>query len=245
MAIQKAAPKEKKVEAPKQEKGLVSGLAAFRARQEALTQQRIKNSSKKKSGNKKSFWFKIADGQKMKGWFMQELDPESPNYNDRAGNGRFAVEHKDPDDWSRRALCTTDDPENVVPGECWPCDQGWPARLSLYINFLEDGTDNVWLINQADGSNSIVDSLVEYAGIAGSITNVPFVISRKGSGFNNTKYTLTVAGVPGEPLDPTGYDIIDFSKFLRHVPYDEQEAFFKKDSKEESASGPTDEVPFA
>ena len=64
----------------------------------------------------KGRWVKLEDGESVKVRFLQELDPDSPTYNDKLGLGFIAVEHTNPKDYRRKALCTIDD-----QGRCWGC----------------------------------------------------------------------------------------------------------------------------
>ncbi len=53
----------------------------------------------------KGRWVKLEDGESIKIRFLQELDPDSPNYNETLGLGFIAVEHTNPKDYRRKALC--------------------------------------------------------------------------------------------------------------------------------------------
>ena len=197
----------------------------------------IRNKTKSRSGgggSKKDTFLKLEDGDVKKIWFLQELDEASPNYNEEAGLGGLVVEYRDPDNFKRRLVDTSD-----TEGKSWPEEQGWKPRLSLYINVYVEDEGKVKILNQGFGPKTVVDWLVEYAGDAGSITNVPFKIRRKGSGQYDTEYTLTPAGVPGDPkVDEVGAEnVIDIDTVLNHVPYAEQEDFFRgEDNKEEATS---------
>ena len=88
----------------------------------------------------KARWVKLEDGESVKVRFLQELDPDSPSYNEKLGLGFIAVEHTNPGDYRRKALCSMDD-----QGKCWGCEQhrkdykaGWKGRSRLYINVLVD-----------------------------------------------------------------------------------------------------------
>jgi hypothetical protein len=66
----------------------------------------------------KARWVKLEDGESVKIRFLQELDPDSPSYNEKSGLGFIAVEHTNPKDYRRKALCSMDD-----QGKCWGCEQ--------------------------------------------------------------------------------------------------------------------------
>ena len=78
----------------------------------------------------KAKWVKLEDSESVKVRFLQELDPDSPTYDQKNGLGFIAVEHTNPKDYRRKALCTTED-----QGKCWGCEQhrkdykaGWKGR---------------------------------------------------------------------------------------------------------------------
>ena len=57
----------------------------------------------------KAKWFKIEDGDSVKVRFLQELDPDSPSYDEKNGLGFIANEHVNPADYRRKILCSMDD----------------------------------------------------------------------------------------------------------------------------------------
>ena len=188
----------------------------------------IREAAKKNSGagkSRKDTFVKLEDGDTKKVWFLQELDESSPHYNEEFGLGALVVEYRDPDNFRKRALDTTDS-----EGKCWMAEQGWRPRTSFYINVYDEETGKVQVLNQGFGSKTVTEWLLEYAGDAGSITNVPFKIRRKGSGQYDTEYSLVPAGVPGEPKagnDVKPDQLVDIDTLLNHVPYEEQEEFFR------------------
>lgn len=206
---------------------MVTGLDAIKKRASGGDRQRAN-------------FLSLKDGDKKKIWFLQELDESSDNYDEEAGLGALVVEYRDPKNFRKRIVDTSDS-----EGRCWPAEQGWKPRVSLYIAVAveEDDGYEVQILNQGFGPKSVVNWLVEYAGDAGSITNLPFKISRTGSGQFDTSYSLVPAGPAGEPLDREkhGLEIPDFEKVLMHVPYERQRDFFLGDGsaaeEEEEDSG--------
>lgn len=191
---------------------MITGLDAIRKRAAGGDRQR-------------AAFLSLKDGDKKKIWFLQELDEESENYDEEAGLGALVVEYRDPKNFRKRIVDTSD-----TEGRCWPAEQGWKPRVSLYIAVAVEEKDGyeVQILNQGFGPKSVVNWLVEYAGDAGSITNVPFKISRTGSGQFDTSYSLVPAGAPSKPLDreENGLKVPDLDKLLMHVPYERQRAFF-------------------
>ncbi|MFM7984468.1 MAG: hypothetical protein ACKPKO_34600, partial [Candidatus Fonsibacter sp.] len=88
----------------------------------------------------KGRWLKLDDGESVKIRFLQELDPDSPEYNDKLGLGFIAVEHTNPKDYRRRALDTMDSEGRDWAEEMHRKDPkaGWRARLRFYCNVVVD-----------------------------------------------------------------------------------------------------------
>lgn len=177
-------------------------------------------------------WFKLADKQSVKVRFLQELDPDSPNYSEKNDLGFLAVEHVNPDNWKRKAVCTADD-----EGACYGCEQhqkdwkaGWKQKTRLYINVLvDDGTNEKYIavLSQGNGPKSITPTLIEYAGDDETITDKWFSIKRTGAGATDTSYTLRAGKAePDVNVEDYTEDLFDLEKAVRMVPYAQQEAHF-------------------
>lgn len=186
-------------------------------------------------------WFKLADKQAVKVLFLQELDPDSPNYSKKNDLGFLAVEHVNPKNWRRKAVCSIDD-----EGACYGCEQhkkdwkaGWKQKTRLYINVLVDDGQNdpyVAVLSQGNGPKSITPTLIEYAGEDGTITDKWFKIKRNGAGATDTSYML----MPGAAHDKNveDYELFDLEKVLRQIPFAEQEAHYRdgEEGSEESVA---------
>lgn len=196
------------------------------------------------SDSPKTKWFALKDKQASKVVFLQELDPESPNFSEKNDLGFIAVEHSNPKDFKRKALCTIDD-----EGACYACEQhkkdwkaGWKQKSRLYINVLVDnGTDEpyVAVLSQGMSEKQITPSLIEFAGELGTITDKFFKIKRNGAGFNDTSYILTPLGEHGKNVED--FELFDLEKVVRSVPYAQQAAHYHdgENMEEESSSIPT------
>jgi hypothetical protein len=191
----------------------------------------------------KGRWFKIEDGESVKIRFLQELDPDSLNYDQALGCGFIALEHVNPKDYRKKALDTME-----TEGRDWAQEQhrknpkeGWKARTRLYINVLvDDGKDEpyVAILSQGTSGKTITPTLIEYAGEMGSITNLMWRIKRNGSK-TDTSYTIIPLAKDETPFDFSSLELYDLEKTaVRHVPYAEQEAFYMGDGSnaEESSS---------
>lgn len=192
----------------------------------------------------KGRWLKIEDGESIKIRFLQELDPDSPNYNDKLGCGFIALEHTNPKDYRRKALDTME-----TEGRDWAQEQhrkdpkaGWKARPRLYINVLVDDGKNdpyVAILSQGTSGKSVTPTLIDYAGEMGSITNLMWRIKRTGTK-TDTSYTIFPLAKDEKPFDFSGLELFDLEKTaVRNVPYAEQEAFYTGDSSQEEYSSAT------
>jgi hypothetical protein len=193
----------------------------------------------------KARWLKLEDGESIKIRFLQELDPDSPEYSDALGLGFIAVEHTNPKDYRRKALCSMDD-----QGKCWGCEQhrrdykaGWKGRSRLYINVLvDDGKEDpyVAVLSQGSSGKTITPTVIEYAGEMGSITNLMWRIKRSGTK-TDTSYTIIPLAKDETKFDYSALELYKLEEVaIRDLPYTEQEAFFNgeggQDGNDESDS---------
>jgi hypothetical protein len=175
-------------------------------------------------------WLKLEDAQSVKVRFVNELDEDSPNYDQSRDLAIVVSEHTNPKDYKRKAVCTIDS-----EGRCFGCEMarkepksGWRARYRFYTNLLvDDGLEDpyvaVW--SQGVGKNSSFNTLKEYAIETGSISNRIWRMKRQGSGIDTTYILL-----PGDP-DKDKFDWKDaepynLEKVVREVTYAEQESFY-------------------
>jgi hypothetical protein len=181
-------------------------------------------------------WLQLKDGDTVRIRFAQELDEDSKFYDEAQGLGFVASEVVDPDNFRKKCLSTLED-----EGRCFGLEMhkrlqgtegyngGWKPRYRLYINVLvtDGGEKKVALLSQGLGPKSISPSLLDAAEEYGSITNREWKISRKGSGAQNTSYTLTPLDRDDEKFDFSEYTLYDLEKVaVRHVPYEDQAEFF-------------------
>ena len=196
----------------------------------------------------KGRWVKLEDGESVKIRFLQELDPDSPTYSEKLGLGFIAVEHTNPKDYRRKALCSMDD-----QGKCYGCEQhrkdykaGWKGRSRLYINVLvDDGKEDpyVGILSQGSSGKTVTPTLIEYAGEMGSISNLMWRIKRTGTK-TDTSYTIIPLAKDETPFDSSSLELFKLEETaVRDMPYTEQEAFFAGENghgEESSASSSVD-----
>ena len=202
--------------------GIVKGLKGLNA---------VMDRPQVNSEGSKARWVKLEDGESVKIRFLQELDPDSPNYNEKNGLGFIAVEHTNPKDYRRKGLCTMED-----QGKCHGCEQhrkdykaGWKGRSRLYMNVLvDDGKEDpyVAILSQGSSGKTVTPTLIEYAGEMGSITNLMWRIKRTGTK-TDTSYTIIPLAKDETPFDSSALQLYKLEEVaVRDLPYTEQEAFF-------------------
>jgi hypothetical protein len=179
----------------------------------------------------KARWVKLEDGESIKIRFLQELDPDSPHYNEKNGLGFIANEHTNPADYRRKALCSMDD-----QGKCYGCEEhrkdykkGWKARARMYVNVLvEDGKEEpyVAILSQGASGKAITPTVIEYAGEMGSISNLVWRIKRSGTK-TDTSYTIIPLQKDEEKFDTSTLELYELEKVaVRDLAYTDQSGFF-------------------
>ena len=175
-------------------------------------------------------WLKLADGQSVKIRFIEELDEDSSNYNDKRGLALVVKEHTNPKDYKRRALDTMESEGRDWAEEMHRKDPkaGWRARLRFYCNVLvEDGIEEPYVAVWAMGvsKQSAFNTIREYALETGSISNLTWKLKRNGQG-TETSYTLIPGAPDKEPYDWSKVEPFPLEKALNKIAYAEQEAFY-------------------
>lgn len=199
-----------------------------------IKEQMDQKSSATETSKVKVPWLKVDDGQKVKIWFLQEIDPGSKYYNEKVGPSGVQLEHQNPKDWHRKAACSLED-----EGNCYGCEQyelggegykGWRQKPRYFSNVLvqknPDADPYVAVISQGSGDSAITDYIMEFAGDNGGITWLPWMLKRDGVG-TDTSWTITPIINPElKAPDPTQYDLFDLESCVYKVPYEKQEEFY-------------------
>ena len=190
----------------------------------------LNRSAPSSDGGAKVRWLKLADGQSAKVRFINELDADSPHYDNKRDVAIVVSEHTNPKDYKRKAVCTQES-----EGRCFGCEMarkdpknGWRAKFRFYTNLLvDDGLEDpyvaVW--SQGVGKQSAFTTLREYAIETGSISNRVWRMKRQGEG-TDTTYILLPGDPDTEKYDWTGVEPYNLEKVVREVPYAEQEAYY-------------------
>jgi hypothetical protein len=175
-------------------------------------------------------WLKLDDGQSVKIRFVNELDADSPNYDEKRGLAIVVKEHTNPKDYKRKAVDTIE-----TEGKDWAEEMhrkdpkaGWSARLRFYTNVLVDDGINepyvaVWSMGVS--KSATFNTIREYASESDSISNMSWKLKRNGKG-TETTYTLIPGAQDKESFDWSKYEIQNLENALKKVPYSEQEAFY-------------------
>lgn len=226
--------------------GLTTGLDALREKLEK---------AKGTPDFPKAEWFKLEDGQSARVRFAQEIDDQSPHYDEDRGKALIATEISNPKEFKKKCLSTLED-----EGRCFGMEMhqrllgtsgyqnGWKPKTRIYINVIvtnPDRTKSVQVLSTGLGAKGIAPLLYECAAEFGSITNREFKITRSGADFNNTSYTLMPFDPDKTPFDFSDFELYDLNNFVRHVPYDEQAKFFGFDSDGESLPAETENATSA
>ena len=212
--------------------GIVTGLAAMNKQMEQKSQT---------GDSQKGRWLQLKDGQSLKIRFMQEIDADSKSYVEKAGLAFIAVEHTNPKDYKRKALCTIED-----QGRCFGCEQhrrdpkaGWKGKSRFYANVLvDDGTEDpyVAIFSQGAGPKSATPEIINYAGETGSISNLNWKLKRTGTSTDTNYSIIPLPTADAAAIDFDKYELFDLSKTaVRDVAYDEQESFYLGITSDESA----------
>jgi hypothetical protein len=216
--------------------GIVKGLTAI---------NKAMDKPSSSSDGPRGRWLQLKDGQSVKIRFLQEIDPDSANYNGKAGLGFIAIEHTNPKDYRRKALCTIED-----QGQCFGCEQhrrdpkaGWKGKPRFYVNVLvEDGAEDpyVAIFSQGTGPKSATPEIGSYATETGSITNLIWKLKRQGEKTDTNYSIIPLPTADIKPIDFDKYELFELEKVaVRDVPYAEQEAFYSgitSDSSEASST---------
>lgn len=175
-------------------------------------------------------WLKLEDNQSVSVRFVNELDGDSPSYDEKNGLAIVVSEHTNPKDYKRKAACSAES-----EGRCFGCEMhrkdmkaGWRARLRFYINVLvDDGVNDpyiaVWSMGVA--KSATFDTIREYVQDSQSLSNMTWKLKRNGKG-TETTYILIPTKQDEEKFDWSKYEIPELETVVREVPYAEQESFF-------------------
>jgi hypothetical protein len=175
-------------------------------------------------------WLKLEDNQSVSVRFVNELDGDSPSYDEKNGLAIVVSEHTNPKDYKRKAACSAES-----EGRCFGCEMhrkdmkaGWRARLRFYINVLvDDGVNDpyiaVWSMGVA--KSATFDTIREYVQDSQSLSSMTWKLKRNGKG-TETTYILIPIKQDEEKFDWSKHEIPDLEVVVKEVPYADQESFY-------------------
>lgn len=173
-------------------------------------------------------WFSLKDNNPARIVFLQELDPDAPNFDSAKGSAAFLVEHVSPHNFHRKGLCSFE-----TEGRCFGCemaeiepkpkDGSWWKKTNMYIQVF-DAKDKKVKVLSRPAPGGFFDTLYEYAGDDnnGNVTGITFKI---GKGPNKTD-PWTLMPTNNKLEIPDGIQLDDMSKLGVTVEYDKQRNFY-------------------
>jgi hypothetical protein len=175
-------------------------------------------------------WLKLEDNQSVSVRFVNELDADSPSYDEKNGLAIVSSEHTNPKDYKRKAACSAES-----EGRCFGCEMhrkdmkaGWRARLRFYINVLvDDGVNEPYIAAWSMGvaKSATFDTIREFVQDSESLSSMTWKLKRNGKG-TETTYILIPINKDSEKFDWSKYEVPDLEAVVREVPYAEQESFY-------------------
>jgi hypothetical protein len=151
--------------------------------------------------------------------FVQELDESSALYNEEYGLGVVAVEYQHPELFWLRLADSSD-----TDGACWPAEQGWEQKISLYINVVDVDTGEVFYLSRSI-LGGLGQQIVESTSDRGTLSDGVWKIKKTGEGMK-TRYSLNLISIENSVVKVDAEQLIDFQKnVINEVPYSEQEAY--------------------
>lgn len=178
-------------------------------------------------------FLKLKDKESIKLRFLQELDEESPNYDERRGLITVVEEHVSPKNFRRRAVCTLEQDQR-----CWACEQRsipdigkkWRSKMRFYANVVVRGTDGaddkVKVLAQGFSKQNVGSALIAFAEEYQTVTGQDYKLTRTGAGMNDTTYGMIPLASKALSKDDAQREIIDVSQFIQYIKYEDQAEYY-------------------
>lgn len=185
-------------------------------------------------------WFSLKNNNPARVVFLQELDPDAPNFDSAKGGAVYLVEHANPEKFTRKAKCTME-----TKGRCVGCElneefpgDGWWAKTNFYVQVFDAKDQKVKVLSRP-APGGFFDTLTDWARDEneGNVTGVTFKISKGSS--QSAPWTLTTT--KNELEVPDGLVLQDLSKLGLEIDVEKQRNFYLPDglpSKEKSEKKP-------
>lgn len=190
-------------------------------------EKNLPSSSGKSSGKK---FFNLESGDTYKIRFRQELTEDSSNFNEKDGTGIIVPVVTSPINWKWRCASTAQMAEHNY--RCWASEQihsdsRWKPRPHLLINIAVE-IDGVWearVLDTTFNQRHIGLILMDYAKEFGTITDRYYKYSRKGTGAQDTNYTLIPLSIEEVGSDISDLPFHQLDNIYNVLGYDDQKAF--------------------
>jgi hypothetical protein len=188
-------------------------------------------------------WFSFPDKVKVSFRPLQEFSDESPNYSEKNGLVGMAVLHSHPDDFRKSAECTMAEEEACRGCEqyrdLFPEGKGWKAYTKVFMNGLVKEADGTLRHVLVGASRQLENALVDYAEEEDGVTDRWWRVTR-----DEKTYTISPGG-PDTSVNPEDYEMIDLERAYKHIPYEEQDAFYGLLAEKPEESNGSEEAPAA
>lgn len=196
-------------------------------------------------------------GDKVRLRFLQELDVDSPLYNEEYGTGMVIDEYEHPDYyWFSVADVETDD-----GSPSWLARQAansqenlrWKLKRNLYINVAvlrDNGEAEVFYISRGAYGKGLGADIVNSADARGKLTDTIWTLAKvsTGSQAKDVEYKLTMIDPTTDPLPVDADDLIDLTETVRVFEADEQQKEvedFNRRMAARDSNGSTNSAPAA
>lgn len=193
-------------------------------------------------------YFSLANNNPARIRFLQELDPDAPNYDKDKGSALFLVEHTSPQQFTRKAICTME-----TEGRCFACEMNqeqpkerWWSRINMYVQVFDAKDEKVKVLSRS-APGPFFDQLVDWANEEneehpGSVVGPTFKISKGPNKTDSWVVTKT-----NRVLElPDVVELVDLTQAVgANVEYDKQRNFYlpKGDSEPEPEDESIDNDP--
>lgn len=184
-------------------------------------------------------YFSLTNNNPARIRFLQEINPEAPNFDPDKGSALFLVEHTSPKNFQRKAICTLE-----TEGRCFACEMNiersgkepkerWWARINMYVQVFDAKDEKVKVLSRPAPS-PFFDQLIDWADEEndGSVVGPTFKVSK---GPNKTDSWVAIR-TSRELEVPDTAELIDLEKHIgANVEYDKQRGFYLPNGMDEES----------
>jgi hypothetical protein len=172
-----------------------------------------------------SRFLKLGDGESVTLRFMQEIDESGKNFTEDRGLAVGFYEHVNPDDYKKSFRCTAETLGRCAGCERIPVNSKWRAKGRLIVNVLvrsKDGADEVKIFSASLSQKGLAPQIIDYANDYGSLCDRDYKLTRRGSGMQDTVYTLLPRDTSPLKAEDKSAELHDLDEVVRNLTYEEQ-----------------------